>query len=263
MDDMLQAALLFWLPLALIPVGVWISQSKKSTNSKTNGTILLIIGLFLVLASPWTVPQSPSSAVGHLFGFIVGPSILVLFGLYMVAYSGNVPVGRLSTGDKYLGLLFFFIGMVWFSIMHWFDLTPVLDSGEINRFWLIFFPNFLISLSCLCLSAGIAMLVLGDNRSVESKNLFFMFGLTLIFIICAMNIDSSDSSSNEFRKYIWLSIADLVGIIFGSILAIISFSLVIYSYEKRLPKPKSILPPTENELKHSAKIISSNLGDDI
>ena len=26
-----------------------------------------------------------------------------------------------------------------------------------------------------------------------------------------MNIDSSDSSSNEFRKYVWLSIADLVG----------------------------------------------------
>ena len=68
---------------------------------------------------------------------------------------------------------------------------------------------------------------------------------------------------NEFRKYVWLSIADLVGIIFGSILAIISFSLVIYSYEKRLPKPKSILPPTENELKHSAKIISLNLGDEV
>lgn len=262
MDDVLQAALLFWLPLALIPVSVWISQSKKSSNGKRNGLILLVIGLVLVLASPWTVPDSPSSAVGNLFGFILGPSILVLFGLYLVAYSGNVPVGRLSVGDKYLGLLLFFIGMVWFSIMHWLDLTPVLDSGEINRFWLIFFPNFLISLSCLCLSAGIAMLVLGDNRSAESKNLFFMFGLTLIFILLAMNIDSSDASSNEFRTYVWLSVADLVGIMLGSILAIISFSLVIYSYEKRLPKPKSILPPTKGELKHSAKIISSNIGDD-
>ncbi|MDG1548601.1 MAG: hypothetical protein P8Q94_00995, partial [Candidatus Poseidoniaceae archaeon] len=171
MDDVLQAALLFWLPLALIPVSVWISQSKKSRNGKRNGLILLVIGLVLVLASPWTVPDSPSSAVGNLFGFILGPSILVLFGLYLVAYSGNVPVGRLSVGDKYLGLLLFFIGMVWFSIMHWLDLTPVLDSGEINRFWLIFFPSFLISLACLCLSAGIAMLVLGDNRSTESKNL--------------------------------------------------------------------------------------------
>ena len=262
MDDMLQAALLFWLPLALIPVSLWISQSKKFRNGKRNGLILLVIGLVLVLASPWTVPDSPSSAVGNLFGFILGPSILVLFGLYLLAYSGNVPVGRLSVGDKYLGLLLFFIGMVWFAMMHWLDLTPVLDSGEINRFWLIFFPNFLISLSCLCLSAGIAMLVLGDNRSAESKSLFFMSGLTLVFILLAMNMDSSDASSNEFRTYVWLSIADLVGIILGSILAIISFSLVIYSYEKRLPKPTSILPPTKDELKHSAKIISSNIGDD-
>jgi hypothetical protein len=262
MDDMLQAALLFWLPLALIPVGLWISQSKKSTESSRKGKIILIIGLVLVLASPWTVPESPSSDLGHLFGFIIGPSILVLFGLYMVAYSGNVPVGRLSSGDKYLGFLFFVIGMVWFSFMHWGDLTPVLDSGEINRFWLIFFPNFLISLSCLSLSAGIAMLVLGDNRTAESKNLFFMSGLTLIFIISAMNIDSSETTSNEFRKYVWLSIADLVGILLGSVLAIISFALVIYSYEKSLPKPESILPPTENELQHSAKIISLNLGGD-
>tara|TARA_B100000497_G_C7532837_1_gene323033 strand:- start:64 stop:336 length:273 start_codon:yes stop_codon:yes gene_type:complete len=89
-----------------------------------------------------------------------------------------------------------------------------------------------------------------------------MFGLTVIFILLAMNIDSSDASSNKFRTYVWLSIADLVGIMLGSILAIISFSLVIYSYEKRLPKPKSILPPTKSELNHSAKIISSNIGDD-
>ena len=64
MDDMLQAALLFWLPLALIPVGLWISQSKKSTESSRNGKIILIIGLILVLASPWTVPESPSSDLG-------------------------------------------------------------------------------------------------------------------------------------------------------------------------------------------------------
>ena len=110
---MLQAALLFWLPLALIPVSIWISQSKKSTNSKTNGIILLVIGLVLVLASPWTVPQSPSSAVGHLFGFIVGPSILVLFGLFMVAFSGIIGfvglmiphIVRMFVGGDYLRVL--------------------------------------------------------------------------------------------------------------------------------------------------------------
>ena len=43
-----------------------------------------------------------SSAVGHLFGFIAGPTILILIGLFKVAYSGNVPVGRLHQAIEIL-----------------------------------------------------------------------------------------------------------------------------------------------------------------
>ena len=152
MDDIVQAALLFWLPFAFIPFGLWLSQVKSSIMSSRIGYLIALLGLVFVLASPWTVPKSPSSAVGHLLGFIAGPTIMILIGLFKIAYSGNVPVGRLSINDRNFGLLLFFMGIIWFSLMHWWEITPVMSSGEVNRYWLIFLPNLLISLTCLSLA---------------------------------------------------------------------------------------------------------------
>ena len=75
-----------------------------------------------------------------------------------------------------------------------------------------------------------------------------------------MNLDSSSIESDEFRKYVWLSIADIIGITIGSILAILSFASVIFVYERSLPKPKSIPAPTKEELSTVSKIIKENIG---
>ena len=75
-----------------------------------------------------------------------------------------------------------------------------------------------------------------------------------------MNFESSNVSSDEFREYVWLSIADIIGIAIGSILAILSFALVIFVYEKSLPKPDSIAAPTEEELSAVSKVIAENIG---
>ncbi len=262
MDEMINAILLFWLPVALIPFGLWISQNKSYSNIKKIGIFLSLLGLSLVLLSPWTVPSSPSSAVGHLLGFIIGPSILISIGLYQIAFSGNVPVGRLSKNERYVGMLFFLIGMTWFSLMHWWELTPVLSTGKVNRYWLIFFPTFLLALTSISFSAGFAMLILGDERTSESKYLFSISIFSLIFLLTAMNKDSTNISSTEFREYIWLSVADILGIIIGTILAVISFALVVYTYEKNLPNPISIEPPSDEELSRVAEVIAINVGVD-
>ena len=106
---MLKAAVLFWLPFAFIPFGIWVSQVKSSSFVNKLGYIISFVGTALVLASPWTVPESPSNAVGHLLGFIAGPTILILLGLFKIAYSGNVPVGKLSEGDRNLGVALFLV----------------------------------------------------------------------------------------------------------------------------------------------------------
>jgi hypothetical protein len=75
-----------------------------------------------------------------------------------------------------------------------------------------------------------------------------------------MNLDSSNVSAVEFREYVWLSIADLIGITIGSILAILSFALVIFVYEKSLVKPESISPPTKDELSAVSDVVKQNIG---
>ena len=260
MDEIVEAALLFWLPFAFIPFGLWFSQVKSSIISSRIGYLIALFGVIFVLASPWTVPKSPSSAVGHLLGFIAGPTIMILIGLFKIAYSGNVPVGRLSINDRNFGLALFFIGIIWISLMHWWEITPVMSSGEINRYWLIFLPNLLISLTCLSLAGGLAMLSFGDSRTSESRYLFGTSIVSFAFLICAMNIDSTNIDAVGFREYVWLSIADLIGIVIGSVLAIICFASVIFVYENTLPKPKSIDAPTAEELSKISQVILDNIG---
>ena len=163
MDAMAQAALWFWLPAALIPIGIWISLSTKVPFQRTFARFLAMAGFAAIVASPWTVPTSPSSEAGHLLGFIVGPSALLLVGLYLVSFSGNVPVGRLPKSARRLGVMSFIIGFVWFIGMHWWDLTPSLN-GEVNRYWLVFWPTFLLLLSCLCSGAALCLRMIGACR---------------------------------------------------------------------------------------------------
>jgi len=143
MDAMAQAALWFWLPVALIPLGIWIFLSSKESLQRRMGQAMALLGLTGVVLSPWTVPESPSIAAGHLVGFLIGPAALLLAGLYLVAFSGNVAVGKLPKSDRRLGVMAFLIGFVWFTGMHWWNLTPSLD-GEVNRYWLVFWPTFLL-----------------------------------------------------------------------------------------------------------------------
>ena len=72
--------------------------------------------------------------------------------------------------------------------MHWWDITPTMSSGEVNPYWLIFLPNFVLSLSSISLAGGLAMLAFGDSRRKESKYLFAMSLVSFVFLLCAMNL---------------------------------------------------------------------------
>ena len=59
MDAMAQAALWFWLPVALIPLGTWISLSSNGSMQRRMGQALALLGFTGVVLSPWTVPEAP------------------------------------------------------------------------------------------------------------------------------------------------------------------------------------------------------------
>lgn len=258
MDAMTQAALWFWLPAALIPIGIWVSLSSKETSKQTFGRFLAVAGFIAVVATPWTVPSSPSSESGHLLGFIVGPSALLLVGLYLIAFSGNVPVGRLPQSDRRMGVLAFIVGFVWFVGMHWWDFTPSLN-GDVNRYWLVFWPTFLLLLTCLCSGAALCLRMIGDNRGTESNMLWSASGFVFLIVAMGMTIDGHTVGADSFRYHVWLAGADLLGTAIGLGISVLVFGLVIFLHERSLPEPGSVEPPSEKEFKHVAAIVTSNL----
>jgi hypothetical protein len=256
---MAQAALWFWLPAFLVPLGAWISLSSQTSNGSLFGRFLAGVGFVGLVGSPWTVPSSPSSAAGHLLGFIVGPSALLLAGLYLIAFSGNVPVGRLPRSDRRLGVMAFIIGFVWFAGMHWWTLTPTLD-GEVNRYWLVFWPTFLLLLTCLTSGSALSLRFIGDRRAAESNVLWFASGLVFLLIVIGMTVDGRSIDADTFRDHLWLAGADLLGTAVGFSISILVFGLVIFLHERSLPKPASVPPPSDAELTKVAKIVSANIG---
>lgn len=262
MEEMLNAVVFFWLPMSMIALGAWITLSSKDSFKKNSGKLLLFLGLILVCVSPWTVPSSPSSAIGHLTGFVIGPSVLLILGIYLIIFSGNVPVGRLPSSDRKMGLLSIFISSIWFALMQWGDFTPMYNGSEVNNFWLIFFPTFLIVLCSISSLLSVSMLAIGDKRQKESKFMISITIISMIMIICGMNFDGQNISSETFREYFWLSISDLFGIMIGISMSILVFGLVIYIYESSIDDPESVPKPSKNELKLASEKIAQNIGGD-
>lgn len=260
MSEILKALLLFWLPLSMIALGAWVSLSSKG-NFRTNfGRITAIIGLLMVCSSPWTVPSSPSSSIGHLIGFIIGPSSLLLIGIYLLIFSGSVPVGKLPTSDRNLGIFCMTLGSVWFCLMQWGVFTPIYDGEDVNRFWLIFFPTLLLMVASLSSVLSISMLVIGEERQTESSVMRSISLISMVLIICGLTFDGKNISSDTFTTYFWLSVSDLFGILVGISLSIFIFGLVIYIYEKSIDEPKSVPPPTIDELSQASQKIANNIG---
>jgi len=262
MEEILEAVVFFWLPMSMMALGTWINLSSKDDLTKNFGKIIFILGLIFVCVSPWTVPSSPSSAIGHLIGFIIGPSALLVLGIYLIIFSGNVPVGRLPGSDRKMGLISVFISFTWFSLMQWADFTPMYNGSEVNNFWLIFFPTFLIMLCSMSSLLSVSMLAVGDQRQRESKIMILLSLISMLMIIAGMNIDGQNISSETFREYFWLSVSDLFGILIGISMSILVFGLVIYVYESSINEPKSVPEPSKDELKLASQKIAQNIGGD-
>jgi hypothetical protein len=260
MDEMLQALLLFWIPIAMVPLGLWLSMSSASKSTTAYGKYLAFLGIIMICLSPWTVPSSPSSAAGHLLGAIIGPCMLIIIGIYLISFSGNVPVGKLPRSDRRLGVLMSGVGFVWLAGMHWWILTPQLSPDEVNPYWYVFWPTFILLTSCLASCSAVTLLTIGDRRRTESNAMFVLSGLSMVILLLGLNIDGPLVQADEFREHLWLAVADMAGIAVGSILSILVFAFVIYSYERSLPSPKAIEPPTSSELDQVSTLLQAHLG---
>jgi len=256
MDSMLKAAILFWIPLLVIGFGVWLTISRKS---KKFGIILSALAILLFLASPWTVPESDSTAGAHLILSLIAPTLLMVYGIHGMIFGGNVPVGRLDASARWSGFLALFASFGILCFMHWSTFTPVW-RGDVNPYWIVFWPTMLLFSTSLCAAASIGMVGYGEDRFSESLKLASMSIVFAGITLSAMIFDGEYTSAQEFRDYLFLAVADILGIIAGCVLSIGVFAIVIWSYEKSLPNPENTHPPTTEELKKLVEIADSHIG---
>jgi len=259
MGPMVDAAIWFWIPLISVPIGIWLIISGKGKNL---GKVLSVTGLILVLSSSWTVPSSDSTAAGHLLLFILAPSLLLIYGIHGMIFGGNVPVGKLDSSARWSGALAVAISIVILCMMHWYSFTPLWRDGQVNPYWIIFWPTFLLFSISLCSVSSFALVCLGDDRTSESIKLASLSVIMTAMTIVAMMTDGYLTTAEEFRDYLILAAADIIGTAVGAILAIGAFALVIWAYERSLPTPKSSLPPSDEEIEHVVELASSHIGGD-
>jgi hypothetical protein len=157
MENDFEVALLLWAPLGFVFLSLGL-QFRKDTSSQKFGKVLGAIGILLFGASFLTVPSSPSAASSSLFVGILPSLGLMVIGLYIALFAGEIPVQRFHSKFRPVGLLMFVAGFALFEAMHWTDhafIPSTMWKGESNRFWMIFRPTFLLAMSSFLLAGGI------------------------------------------------------------------------------------------------------------
>ena len=262
MENDVEVALLLWAPLGLVFLSLGL-QFRKDQSAQKMGKILGLIGLVAFAISFMTVPSSPSAASSALFVSILPSLILMIVGLYIALFSGDIPVRRFSAKIRPLGLLMFLFGFALFESMHWNDASFIPSTsweGETNRFWMIFRPTFLLAMSSFLLAGGYLVTLIGERINHTSRILYITGGFSLMLLLLSIFIDGSTTTAEEFHSSVLLAGSDILGFVSGIGLMILVFGLTIWQFERKRPALNRLPPPSQEQLEKASEIIQQNLG---
>jgi hypothetical protein len=254
----IEALLWFWLPLALVPLGFWMLLSRSNESVRKLGMPTVFFGFIMVIASQWTVPDSDSSASGHLLLVVIGPILLLGIGSFMAIFGGPVPVGRLPPVARPAGYFSIAMGLAWLLALHMVQ-SP-LWRGEVNPYWMVWWAVFLLALCLAGTSLAQVVYLFGDNRGRTAANVgIFGLGSGGVLLVMMFN-DGAQISALQMRSQIWLAAADLLGTIAGILMAVLAFAIVITLYERSLSEIEPAAPLSEAEKQRVSDIIFDNIG---
>ena len=258
MEEATQAFVFFWLAGLFVLSGAMLGLFSKVAMQRKAGLVMAAAGLLSLMATPWTLSFSPSSAFGHLLGSLAGPGVLLGVGFYLITFSGHVPVGQLSAADRKTGVVMVLAGVLWLEAMHWWVLTPTYP-GEVNRYWLIFWPTMLLGV--LACGAGAAALVglVGEDRQQEQRLMLLITVFSGLLLLLGAALDGPNVAHEQFANEVILAAADLFGAVVGAAIAVLVFALVLAVYESQQPAPNRLAPPTTEQLAQASKVIASNI----
>ena len=87
--------------------------------------------------------------------------------------------------------------------------------------------------------------------------------LSLLFfagLLSLLKMDGELTTASQMRAQLWLATADILGTVFGILLAIVTVAFVITQYESRLPEPRTVEAMNQDEKEMVQKILKDNLG---
>ena len=259
MEEATQAFVFFWLAGLFLVTGAMLAFFSKHHGQRRIGLVAAILGFASLMATPWTLPFSPSSAFGHLLGSLIGPSVLLAVGFYQIAFSGNVPVGRLSQRDRNVGVVMVLIGVLWLEAMHWWTITPTYPD-QVNSYWFVFWPTMLLCTLAYSTGAYAVVGLVGEERQREQRLAVLIAAFASVLLILGSSLDGPNVDHQRFAKEVLLAAADVFGVMVGTALAVLLFAVVLTLYEHQQPHPKRLDPPTQNQLDQAGSIIASHVG---
>ena len=262
MENDLEVALLLWAPLGLVFLSLGL-QFRKDRSAQKIGKILGTVGLILFAFSFKTVPSSPSAASSALFVSILPSLVMMVAGLYIALFSGNIPVRRFSASVRPVGLLMFLLGFALFESMHWNNASLLPSTSwedETNRFWMIFRPTFLLAMSSFLLAGGYFVTRIAERINHTSRVLYITGGFSLLLLLLSIFVDGSTTTAEEFHNAVLLAGSDILGFVSGIGLTILVFGLTIWQFERKRPALEQLPPPSQEQLERASDIVQQNIG---
>jgi len=258
MEEATQAFVFFWLAGLFVVFGFMVGFFSKVGWQRRFGAVVGSAGMLSLLATPWTLSFSPSSAFGHLLGSLIGPAVLLAVGFYQITFSGHVPVGRLTRTDRTIGVVMVLIGVLWLEAMHWWHLTPTYPDA-VNRYWLIFWPTML--LGTIAASCGVYAVVnlVGERRQRERQLMVLLAVFAGFLLMLGASSNGPNVDRNVFADEVLLAAADIFGALVGAAVAVLLFAVVLAVYESQQPAPTRLNPPSAAQLSDAGRTIAQNL----
>ena len=238
MEPALTAALLLWLPALLAVFGCFNLLGRGGPMWK----VLTPLSVLLVLIAPLTVPESGSTVAVELLWGVVLLGAPLLLGLLMLVFSGDVPVGRVQGWGLPGGLVLVTLALT--MLVAW---TPafVEDVTLWDRFVLV----LLGSSASLCASFFVLHRLFVSRR--RSRSWPMLCGAVLATSLLFLHGVEGHSGA--------LVVGELAGVFLGSGLALLLGVLVVWSFERNLPEPESLPPPSDHDLERAAAIVARRL----
>ena len=197
--------------LACCLTGMMLALFSKVGWHRRTGSGMVALGLLSLMATPWTL-LFLHQCVGHLLG---ARSVCRSSGHRLLPMRSRATYLSANCPEVTAGPAWPWVGVLWLEAMHWWVLTPTYP-GEVNRYWLIFWPTMLLGVLACGAGAAIVVGLVGEDRLQERRLMVMLAGFSAVLLLLGSVLDGPNVQHEVFASEVLLAAADLFGALVGA-----------------------------------------------